>query len=261
MPEPEVSAPKRRAHIAGSSTTARSALTRWRDVAVVEAVDDAVDEAAPETVADPAPQENADARSAARIAALQAQCRSAIQEAEDSKRLRATDAARMAERLSSLQEELAAVRTGAEFTRATLSKDRNRWRAVAFASGASAASVISIGALALLSGPAPSAAPAAMASPTPAIYQGSRELPRDPPAAFTSALDRLDSALDSVGDENPRDALWKVSRPGKECLMIWNQNSPAVLFGRKPIGANSLAGTLSDCADAVSRLTGPAPTR
>lgn len=203
-------------------------------------------------------------KTATQIETLQSKWKSAQQELEEQKRYRAAETARMAERLSSLEEELEAAAERTVAIRGILSKERNRWRSLAVAAGA-AALIFLCASLFFLSDS--SATPqttetarvplatqtASGSAPEPALKR-SNALPRDPHAALTAAMDRLDAALSGVPG-NPVETLWKVSHAGKGCMLLWSNNAPSVLFGREPLRPNSLAYTLSDCAEAVSRFT------
>jgi hypothetical protein len=80
------------------------------------------------------------------------------------------------------------------------------------------------------------------------------DLPADPGAALTTAIDHLGAALDGAAEGSPEEILRKVSTPGQDCRMVWANDSPSLVFGRYPIRANSLAHTLEACAQAVTRM-------
>jgi hypothetical protein len=209
---------------------------------------------------------------------LQSQWKIAQEELAAQKHARVSESTRMADRVSSLECELDAASTNAASAIATLSNQRNRWRAVAAGAG-----VLALGFLFLvfwpmlwfIAGHAPSKMEAASRPSTAAIGAkapgrgenavalnavprngGSPriELPSDPPAALTTALDRLNGALETVPGHSPEDVLRKISRKGQGCLMIWTSNVPSLVFGHEPRRSNSLAWALEDCAEAVSRL-------
>jgi hypothetical protein len=75
-----------------------------------------------------------------------------------------------------------------------------------------------------------------------------------PHAVLITALDRLNEAVASVPEQSAEQILRKVSAPGHGCQLVWYGRTPSILFGRPPIRANSIAATLADCAEAVSRL-------
>jgi hypothetical protein len=78
-------------------------------------------------------------------------------------------------------------------------------------------------------------------------------LPKEPEAALTTALDDLDSAIERR-TESPEELLKTVSRPGENCALAWTSRLPSLVFGKKPIGPNSLAAELEGCAQAIARL-------
>jgi hypothetical protein len=80
------------------------------------------------------------------------------------------------------------------------------------------------------------------------------ELPADPGAALTMALDHLSSALDEAAEGSQEEILRKASAPGQDCRMAWTNDTPSLVFGRFPIRANSLAHTLEACAQAILRM-------
>lgn len=84
--------------------------------------------------------------------------------------------------------------------------------------------------------------------------QQPNELPAEPSAALTTALDHLSTAIDGAAEGSPEEILRKASTPGQDCTMVWVNNSPSLVFGRYPIRENSLAHTLEACAQAVLRL-------
>jgi hypothetical protein len=99
-----------------------------------------------------------------------------------------------------------------------------------------------------------SAALAMRASAELSTSQQRDELPDDPGAALTTAIDHLGAALDEVAEGSPEEILRKVSTPGRDCGMVWANDSPSLVFGRYPIRGNSIAHTLEACAQAVSRM-------
>lgn len=80
------------------------------------------------------------------------------------------------------------------------------------------------------------------------------ELPNDPNAALTTALNDLNTALEGFPRGSPEQILRKVSKRRQDCLLVWTNNLPSLVFGTEPLGPNSLAYTLEDCAEAVSRM-------
>jgi hypothetical protein len=111
--------------------------------------------------------------------------------------------------------------------------------------------------------PHASAAPETRAGKEPALqsvtaglstFQQRNELPADPGAALTMALDHLSSALDEAAGGSQEEILRKASAPGQDCRMAWTNDTPSLVFGRFPIRANSLAHTLEACAQAVLRM-------
>lgn len=81
-----------------------------------------------------------------------------------------------------------------------------------------------------------------------------RELPDDAGEALTAALDDLDSAIEDFPQRSPEQILRAVSRPGHDCMLAWDTRYPSLIFGRMPIGPNSLAAMLEGCAQAVKQL-------
>jgi hypothetical protein len=164
------------------------------------------------------------------------------------------DASRMTARLSLLEEELDAASRQTGTFREVLSKERSRWRVAA------AAGVIALIFLCALSWRA-THAPVKPPPADPPVAgqvesQPRNELPLDPHGALATAIDRLDDALGAargigIGTD---EALRRVSANGKGCRMVWRDDLPSVLFGGGPVRRNSLANTLADCAQAVSRL-------
>lgn len=80
-------------------------------------------------------------------------------------------------------------------------------------------------------------------------------LPNDPGAALTTALDDLDSAVQGVPQHSPEEILRMVSRPGRDCRLIWKGHFPSIVFGTTPIRPNSLAENLEGCAQAVKQMS------
>jgi hypothetical protein len=80
------------------------------------------------------------------------------------------------------------------------------------------------------------------------------ELPVDPDAALTTALDRLSTALEGVPGRSSEEILRQLSTHRQGCRMVWTGDVPSLVFGGEPLRPNSLAYTLEDCAEAVSRL-------
>jgi len=186
--------------------------------------------------------------------ALQSHWKNTEQKLEGQNQALTTDAARMTARVSQLEEELDAAASQAGTFREVLSKERSRWRAAAVAG---LIALVFLCALAWRTLHAPVKAPPA---DSPVARQGElkprNELPLDPHDALATAIDRLDDALAAargIGISTD-EALRRVSANGKGCLMVWRDDLPSVLFGREPVRRNSLANTLADCAQAVSRL-------
>ncbi len=135
-----------------------------------------------------------------------------------------------------------------------LPKQRSRWRGVEIAGR------IVLALVCALTGPVVRQAnekevrgSAVIAEPTAPVVQRT-ELPADPDAALTTALDHLNSALEAFPERSPEQILHQVSTPREDCMLAWTNNLPSVIYGREPIGPNSLAYTLEDCAKAVSRM-------
>jgi hypothetical protein len=212
------------------------------------------------------------------ISSTQTQLKSAQEELEIQKHAGINDAARMAVRVSLLEEELAVVAMHARTDRGTLSRERNQWRGMA-------AAVTLLGILCLIwwrmtLPNAPNMA-AASASVSPFVANqaaGGRsapqkdsgalpkdnELPADPRAALTVGLDRLNDALAAVPETRQYEVLRKISANGQDCALVWTDNLPSLLFpgngqtgSLDPTHPNELANTLADCAAAVSRLYPP----
>ena len=201
------------------------------------------------------------------VVAAQAQLKSAQQELETQRDVGIQDAARMAVRVSLLEEELAVVAMHAITDRGELSKARNQWRGAA-----SAVTVLSILCLVwwwITPRPAPNVAQVVARDPA-AVNQPAfrsepskdNHLPADPHAALTMGLDRLNAALADVPGTSPEEVLRKVSASGQDCAMVWTNDLPSLLFpGKRQAGVpepgqtNALANTLADCAEAVSRFS------
>jgi hypothetical protein len=79
------------------------------------------------------------------------------------------------------------------------------------------------------------------------------ELPVDPAAALTMAIDHLSTALEGVPGRSSDEILRQLSKTRPGCRMVWTDDVPSLVFGGDP-RPNSLAYTLEDCAEAVSRL-------
>jgi hypothetical protein len=81
-----------------------------------------------------------------------------------------------------------------------------------------------------------------------------RVLQDDAGAAFTTALDDLDNAVVDRPQQSAEEILKMVSRPGYDCMLVWNGDYPSLVFGMRPIPPNSLTTTLEGCAQAVKQL-------
>jgi hypothetical protein len=79
------------------------------------------------------------------------------------------------------------------------------------------------------------------------------ELPADPHAALTTGMDRLNAAVAARHAHSQEEMLTMASRSGPGCTLVFTNHLPSVVFGMGPVRQNSLARTLSDCADAVSK--------
>lgn len=80
------------------------------------------------------------------------------------------------------------------------------------------------------------------------------ELPADPDAALTTALDHLNTALEEMPGRSPEQILRTVSSRKQDCMLAWTSNLPSLIFGGEPLRPNSLAYTLENCAESVSRM-------
>jgi hypothetical protein len=198
----------------------------------------------------------------AELELLRSQWKITQKEQDLQKRARTGEAEQMAARVATLEEELADVATNAGAVRGTLSKQRNVWRAVAAATGVIALAFLCLVSWQLAHWPAESATqnPARPEPRTAATIVGQKkpppgsELPRDPHAALSTAIDRLNDALATVPGRSAEEALRQVSGAGQGCMVVWNSDLPSVLYGRDTQRQNALANTLADCASAVSRL-------
>jgi hypothetical protein len=134
----------------------------------------------------------------------------------------------------------------------TVRKALNPWLVMA-----SAAGMIAMGVLCAMFWPTALAvgepAPLLVASGA-GTSQQRIELPLEPGAALATALDDLGAAIDGAPQGSTEEILRRVSKPERDCGMVWVNNSPSVVFGRYPIRANSLAWTLESCAQAVLRM-------
>jgi hypothetical protein len=193
---------------------------------------------------------------------LQSQWSITQKEQEVQKRARTVEVEQMAARVANLEEELADVATQAGTVHGTLSRQRNAWRGVAAATGMIALAFVCLIAWQLTNRPKERVSPSPI-RPVPqtvaaVIQPGAsppgNELPRDPHAALSTAIDRLNSALAAVPGRSPEEALRKVSGNGKGCAVVWNSDLPSVLYGRDTQRQNALANTLADCATAVSQI-------
>jgi hypothetical protein len=99
-----------------------------------------------------------------------------------------------------------------------------------------------------------SAAPETRARKELSTLQQRNELPADPGAALTTAMDDLGAAIHAAPEGSTEEILRKVSTPGRDCRLVWANDSPSLVFGRYPIRANSLAHTLEACAQAILRM-------
>jgi hypothetical protein len=79
------------------------------------------------------------------------------------------------------------------------------------------------------------------------------ELPADPRAALTAGMDRLNAAVAAKHAPSQEDLLTTASRSGHGCALAFTNHLPSVVFGGGPVRENSLARTLSSCAEAVSK--------
>ena len=213
------------------------------------------------------------------ISSAQTQLKSAQEELEIQKHAGINDAARMAVRVSLLEEELAVVAMHARTDRGTLSRERNQWRGTA-----AAVTLLSILCLIwwrMTPPTAPNMAETSASVSQFAANQGAggrsasqkdsaalrtelrkdNELPADPRAALTVGLDRLNDALSAVPATRQYEVLRKISANGQDCALVWTDNLPSLLFpgngqtgSLDPTHPNKLANTLADCAAAVSRL-------
>jgi hypothetical protein len=191
------------------------------------------------------------------IETLRSQWKNTREELESQKAARSTDAAKMAASLALIEGQLFAVTAESLAVRCSLSRERNTWRVASAAAGVLALSFlcatlwqISRLRTETLSSRLRQTAPVVASAELPHGY----ELPRDPHAALTTALDRLNDSLTAVPGQSPEYALRKVSLPGGGCMVVWTGDVPAVLFGQEPLHPNSLAQTLAKCAEAVARL-------
>ena len=80
------------------------------------------------------------------------------------------------------------------------------------------------------------------------------ELPADPQAALTMGIDRLNTAIARVTTRSPEETLRLASGPGQDCVLVWTNHLPSVVFRAEPRRQNSLAHTLSDCAEAGAKI-------
>jgi hypothetical protein len=217
------------------------------------------------------------------VSAVQIQLKTSQEALEHQKDTGMQEAARMAVRVSLLEEELAVVSMLAVRDRGRLSRERNQWRAAASVA-------MTLGVLGMVGWWLMPAAPAAnLAAAQGRAAAGERDssqfdpneptllganqkakqqpgrkdnqLPDDPPAALNMGLDRLNAAVADLPGQNFDEALRRISVNGDDCAMVWSNNKPSVLFPgnrvaelKEPVRRNALANTLADCADAVSRL-------
>lgn len=203
--------------------------------------------------------------------ALQSQWKITQEELASQKLARSSDAARMAEQFASLESQMEIVSANAARAVAVVLKERNVWRAVAGVAGTAALIFLCVvlwpsgRSVAGTSEPASATLPSAAISGTriPLPSANARNalkvlfrdpLPTDPHAALTTALDRLNRALETVPGRAPEQVLRTLAANGESCALVWTNDLPSVLFGKKPLPPNSLATTLEECAEAVAGL-------
>jgi hypothetical protein len=183
--------------------------------------------------------------------AIESQCKVARQEVEAQKLARAGDAARAAERIALLESHVEMAASHAMRAVAAISKQRNAWRMAAAIAGIAALSFLGI-ALWLSSAAGPQIVPQVPQQPASSKVRGVRTpLPQDAPAALTTALERLNGALEIVPNRAPEEALRSASAT-VGCAIVWTNELPSVVFA--PRGPNSIAMTLDHCAEAVEDL-------
>jgi hypothetical protein len=85
------------------------------------------------------------------------------------------------------------------------------------------------------------------------LHPGS-DLSRGSQEEFTQALDRLDYALAAFPGRKAEDVLREVRKHKNTCALTWNKGRPSLLFGGGRITPDTLALTISNCADAVEKL-------
>jgi hypothetical protein len=187
------------------------------------------------------------------IATLQSQWKTTREELEVQKLARSADAARMASMFSDLEGQLDFVTTRAATESGALSKERNLWRGLASSAGVITLALVCVMLWWLASLSSAPVSNGRQSGPS-VLPAPANELPLDAAAELANALNSLDYALATVPGTTAEAALRKVSAPGKGCMIIWVDDHPSVVFGRAPLRPNSIANTLSDCVDAVSRL-------
>ncbi len=155
-------------------------------------------------------------------------------------------------RLETFERQLADARRKHQATSQTLGRTRDIWRGIAVLA---IIGTLALGILVFIK--PPQLQPIVLDSvvgTTGSAPSKPVDLPSDPYAALSEALDRLNAAVASVPAQTTEQLLREASAAGNGCLLIWHGNVPSIVFGMKPIRPNSLAHVLSDCADAVSRL-------
>jgi hypothetical protein len=203
--------------------------------------------------------------------ALQSQWKITQEELASQKLARTSDAARMAEQVASLESQIEIVSANAAQAVAIVLKERNVWRAVASIAGTAALIFLCVAlwpsGRSVNAGSAQTSAmvPGAQLPETKIPLPAPRArnalkalfrdpLPKDPHAALTTALDRLNRALETVPGRSPEQVLRKLAADGEGCSLVWTNDLPSIVFGMKPAPPNSLAMTLEECAESVAGL-------
>lgn len=204
------------------------------------------------------------ARRATEIATLSTQCMKAERELGRLKVERKVEAEKAAEKLASLERELMAAADRAATAQQT---DLRRKVTRTMVSVTAVVALVCLSAIywPVLARQGNGKAPvqAAVGSPsTPAPFtpqpgvQRTVPLPEvaSPVAAFSTSLNRLDTAFAKFPGRAPEEILREASKEGHGCMLSWNEGRPSVVFGSGSATPASLSATIDRCAEDISRL-------
>jgi hypothetical protein len=210
------------------------------------------------------------ARRAAEIATLSTQYMKAERELARQKVERMAESARAAEKLAKLEREISLMASRADLAQETGLRRRKVKRAVISVTAAVALVCLSAvywpvlarqgerkasvhGVAALPVTPVSFVPPQASSVVDNAIVAPEDPSP-EPTAAFSSSLNRLDTALAKFPGRAPEEILREASKQGHGCMLSWNEGRPSVVFGGGSSKPASLSATIDRCADDISHL-------